>query len=115
MSDLTERLVRAQIAGCNCFTKSPDIQYHSDLCHYRLHSEAEAELDRLRDENRRLSEALRPFVEYVNDDFRERPGRYVLTPTAGHGGGWIGAEDLRFAKMVWDGLGQVWPASARDG
>lgn len=45
-------------------------------------------------------EALRPFVEYVHDDYRKGNGRYVLVPAPAYGGGWIGAEDLRRASAA---------------
>lgn len=40
------------VASCNCFTKTPDIQFHKRGCKYRLIEErnaAEAERDRLRE------------------------------------------------------------------
>lgn len=37
---LTDRLLSACVAGCSCLTKTPDIQYHEPLCHYRLHMES---------------------------------------------------------------------------
>jgi hypothetical protein len=44
---LKERLFRACIAGCTCSTKTPDISFHDLLCHYRLFTEAAAEIGRL--------------------------------------------------------------------
>lgn len=37
---LNDRLISACVAGCSCLTKTPVIQYHEPLCHYRLHMEA---------------------------------------------------------------------------
>lgn len=61
---------------------------------------ATAERDALRADVERLRRALRPFVEFVHDDFRKGNAAYVLTPCDGRGGGWIGAEDLRNARAA---------------
>lgn len=34
-----QKLGRIMVAGCTCMTKTPDIQYHKELCHYRLAQE----------------------------------------------------------------------------
>lgn len=51
---LTERLFRAQVGGCTCLTKTPELRYHDAQCHYRLFSEASDEIGRLEQENQRL-------------------------------------------------------------
>lgn len=37
---LVERLAIACVGGCTCMTKTPEIAYHDELCHYRLFTEA---------------------------------------------------------------------------
>ena len=54
-----------------------------------LHAALEAE-------NAALREALRPFVDYVHDEYRVS-GEYMLVPATLNGGGWFGAEDFRRA------------------
>lgn len=41
---LLDRLQRAQVGGCTCLTKTPELSYHKDTCHYRLFEEATAAL-----------------------------------------------------------------------
>lgn len=41
---LTERLLMACVAGCDCGAKSPDIRWHDEMCHYRLFAEALGEI-----------------------------------------------------------------------
>jgi hypothetical protein len=60
---LIDRLIRAQIAGCECATKTPDPQYHDGLCRYRLCHEACTEIWRLEAANTRLR---------ANSDFMQR-------------------------------------------
>src|SRR5262249_9402264 len=45
-SELIERLLFAEVGGCTCLVKSPDLQYHSQYCHYRLFAESRAALQR---------------------------------------------------------------------
>lgn len=33
---LTKKLALAEAASCNCLTKTPEIEWHAELCHYRL-------------------------------------------------------------------------------
>ena len=47
----------------------------------------------------KLELALRPFVEYVHDDFRRGKATYELV-AADRAGGLIGAEDLRRARAA---------------
>ena len=82
---------------------------------------AEAEVERLRADNHqgaqdycdlmeqrdrqhvlieKLKNALRPFVEYVHDDLRRGKATYELVAVDRHGGGLIGAEDLRRARVA---------------
>ena len=49
---------------------------------------------------KKLELALRPFVEYVHDDFRRGKATYELVATDRAGGGLIGAEDLRRARAA---------------
>ena len=49
---------------------------------------------------KKLEAALRPFVEYVHDDFRRGNATYELVATDRAGGGLIGAEDLRRARAA---------------
>lgn len=42
-----KRLLFAQVGGCNCDLKTPDISYHDPQCHYRLFVEARDEIARL--------------------------------------------------------------------
>ena len=49
---------------------------------------------------KKLEAALRPFVEYVHDDFRRGKATYELVATDRAGGGLIGAEDLRRARAA---------------
>jgi hypothetical protein len=52
---LSERLLRAALGGCTCLTKSPDIRWHDQLCHYRLFTESLGEIGRLKGMFRRLA------------------------------------------------------------
>jgi len=70
-----------------------------DLC--GNHNSADL-LRRLARELDGLTEALRPFVVYVHDDFRRGNGQYVLIARHRASDGWIGAEDLRAAKQAFD-------------
>ena len=49
---------------------------------------------------KKLEAALRPFVEYVHDDFRRGKATYELVATDRAGGGLIGAEDLCRARAA---------------
>jgi hypothetical protein len=65
-ADLTERLLRAAVGGCTCLTKSPDIQWHDTLCHYRLFTESfgEIEMWRMRDaQSKQIVAALETMKE----------------------------------------------------
>lgn len=48
----------------------------------------------------KLEAALRPFVKYVHDDLRRGSATYELVAVDRHGGGLIGAEDLRRARAA---------------
>lgn len=48
----------------------------------------------------KLKAALRPFVKYVHDDLRRGNATYELVAVDRHGGGLIGAEDLRRARAA---------------
>lgn len=56
--DILERLMRMQIAGCTCFTKTPDPIFHSIDCRYRTAVDAETEIIRLRATVKNLCAAL---------------------------------------------------------
>ncbi len=45
--ELKDRLLRAQVGGCTCVTKTPELTYHDALCNYRLCAEAVDEITRL--------------------------------------------------------------------
>ncbi len=45
---IEERLFLASIGGCTCAVKSPELQYHDNLCHYRIFEDA-SEIIRLKD------------------------------------------------------------------
>jgi len=45
--NLLSRLQAASVAACNCGAHTPVIQYHRELCHYRLMEEAREEIARL--------------------------------------------------------------------
>ena len=47
-SDLLDRGIAAQIAGCNCDTKSPELRWHAGDCRYRVLSEMDAIIRKLR-------------------------------------------------------------------
>ena len=55
---------------------------------------------------KKLELALRPFVEYVHDDFRRGKATYELVATDRAGGGLIGTPRRKFATMrnCWNGL-----------
>jgi hypothetical protein len=38
--NLKDRLLRGTIGSCSCRTKTPELQFHDDLCHSRLHRES---------------------------------------------------------------------------
>lgn len=42
--ELQQKLMAIQIGGCTCDMKSPEIQHHAPLCHYRVFSEAQGML-----------------------------------------------------------------------
>lgn len=44
---LKKRLLSAQVGGCTCMTKSPEVSFHGPRCAYRLHSESLAAIERL--------------------------------------------------------------------
>lgn len=48
VAPLMERLVRAQVAGCTCLTKTPELRFHDPHCTYRLVREAGDDIERLR-------------------------------------------------------------------
>ena len=39
MEAVQQRLTKIMVAGCTCLTKTPELQFHSDRCHYRLAAE----------------------------------------------------------------------------
>lgn len=41
-TDFSRRICTAMVASCTCDTKSPEIQWHKDDCHYKIFREAEA-------------------------------------------------------------------------
>ena len=45
MDQIYSKLVRLQVGGCTCGTKTPDIQFHHERCTYRLASEIAVLLD----------------------------------------------------------------------
>ena len=47
VAPLIDRLLEAGVGGCSCDTKPPELRYHSPICHFRLHEEARAEIERL--------------------------------------------------------------------
>lgn len=40
MDDLADRILMAQVAACNCDTKTPELKYHDPKCRYRVLCEA---------------------------------------------------------------------------
>jgi hypothetical protein len=77
---LLDRLLEASVGGCSCLTKTPELQYHSPTCHFRLHEESSREIKRLtRELDRTKSEAgfyttlaeldrLRAALEVIADE-----------------------------------------------
>lgn len=47
VAPLIDRLLEAGVGGCSCDTKTHELQYHNPTCHFRLHEEARAEIERL--------------------------------------------------------------------
>jgi hypothetical protein len=47
LMDIANRLRLGVVASCNCNTKTPEIQYHNELCPTRLLEEGANEIDRL--------------------------------------------------------------------
>jgi hypothetical protein len=37
-----QKLTRIMVGGCTCMTKTPELRYHNERCHFRLASEASA-------------------------------------------------------------------------
>lgn len=44
---LLDRLHLATIGSCTCLTKTPDPQYHDNMCPYRLYRESAEEIEKL--------------------------------------------------------------------
>lgn len=40
--EIRKRLTSLQVGGCTCLTKTPELKYHKETCHYRLASEIES-------------------------------------------------------------------------
>lgn len=40
MEAVQHKLTKIMTAGCTCMTKTPELQYHSERCHFRLAAEA---------------------------------------------------------------------------
>ena len=74
IAPLLDRLFEAQVAGCSCMTKTPDIQYHSATCHYRLHEEALQEIERLRN-----PDTLALLAQEISDGIRHDWGDQQYT------------------------------------
>lgn len=53
-NNLFRRLSQAQVAACTCMTKTPDIEYHDELCHFRLFRECQYEFMSIERENNSL-------------------------------------------------------------
>lgn len=67
---LLERLLAAQVGGCNCLTKSPDTKFHSPVCHYRLHFEAAEEISRQQVRFKNLHERLKDVASAALEESR---------------------------------------------
>ena len=37
---IEEKLLRKMVASCECSTKTPEVQYHDEMCLYRILNEA---------------------------------------------------------------------------
>lgn len=68
---LLERLDKLTVATCNCGVKSPELEYHDDLCHYRSHSEAAARIRELetrqKENDAAFDEGLRAAKKAIRD------------------------------------------------
>lgn len=74
-----------------------EVFYDVELLDFTVESwKAMKERDALQAKLAKAVEALRPFVDYVHDEYRDANpnAKFVLTPWYMGGGGWIGVEDL---------------------
>ena len=77
---LTERLLRAQVAGCTCLTKTPEVACHDPQCTYRLSAEA---LQRIDDLTELLRRAYRHHTTTSLPLAVARYGSFVACATEG--------------------------------
>lgn len=68
MTDLLDRLFEAQVGGCSCMTKTPNIEHHKPTCHFRLHEEASQEIRRLRVQWEKAATLLNEFRPVTGTD-----------------------------------------------
>jgi hypothetical protein len=52
--DIEEKLLRKMVASCDCTTKSPEVQYHDEMCLYRVLDDAVSEIIHLKIEEKIL-------------------------------------------------------------
>lgn len=73
--DLLKRLFFAEVAACNCGTKTSDVKYHKPACKYRVLREAREEITALRSQVATLREALAQLLssDLVQGNYSETP------------------------------------------
>lgn len=56
---------------CTCLTKTPEPQYHDELCMYRVVRDAEAEIVRLRTRVEMLDEILGSYPDIIAQTYHD--------------------------------------------
>lgn len=94
IEELEEQMAVIEEMGNESLNALPD-------CLMRL-APALVENDELKANLAKAVDALRPFVDYINEEYRNANpnAKFVLEPWHMGGGGWIGAEDLVRAKYT---------------
>ncbi len=67
---MLEKLNSAMVASCTCATKTPEVEWHHESCHYRLFFEAGAVIFRLRKKNNELADD-NEWINKGNQEWRE--------------------------------------------
>ena len=88
---LSNRILFAMAASCNCTTKTPETEYHDPSCRYRVLSEAAARLAELEAEQDALVGAVSPLMRALAESVEHGPD-----------------EAHRLLPAFWPGLKHLW-------